>query len=267
MDKKAGAIHVMKTALFWVGFFALLFGYRLFGGHFTAGKSYLTMGVVLSLSSILLTFIFLRSERKTLRDIGLVWSDGTFGRLAFGTMAGVFTMGILLTVLVTLSPLGLAPISNPDYFVGLVWAGLIFMALSLMEEIAFRAYPLIQITRSWGVRPAIYITSIVFAFYHGVDLGNLLGPGVWGLYFGLAAIKTKGIAWPVGFHFGLNWVQGLFGLKPEHVDPLWMVVPKEGDGLFATDILGVVLQWLLLILGVVLIEWHIKSSSDPTATS
>lgn len=258
---------VIKVAVFWAGFFALLFGYRLLVGLFGLSTSYFNMGVVLSMATLLITFLLLRNDKKTLGNIRLTWSGGTLKRLVLGSSAGVVLMGLILSILVTLSPLDILPVSSPDYFGALVWSGLVFMALSLMEEVAFRAYPLVQIKRLWGTRPAIYITSVVFAFYHGLHLGNLLGPGVWGLYFGLAAVKTNGLAWPVGFHFGLNWVQGLFGLKPDHVNSVWTVIPADAEGLMATDTLSLGLQFLMLILGVFLIEWYLKSASGITSKS
>jgi hypothetical protein len=128
-----------------------------------------------------------------------------------------------------------------------------------MEEVAFRSFALVRLQQAWGARAAIYVTAIAFAAYHGpTNPMNLLGPGVWGLIYGLAAVSSRGIALPLGIHFGANYVQGLFGMKTEYASGLWQVVPGSGEGLVPLDTIGIALQSVLLVAGVVLIERHVR---------
>jgi len=52
---------------------------------------------------------------------------------------------------------------------------------SSMEEIAFRGYFLKKLQGSLGTRAAIYITSICFGFYHGLNVESMMGPATWAL--------------------------------------------------------------------------------------
>ena len=80
--------------------------------------------------------------------------------------------------------------------------------LAFMEELAFRGYPLEILKNRIGIRASIFITSILFALYHLANgwtiESSFLGPAIWGLIFGLAAIYSKGIAMPTGIHYAAN---------------------------------------------------------------
>jgi membrane protease YdiL (CAAX protease family) len=153
-------------------------------------------------------------------------------------------------------------VPNPDYLNALGFSILVLVVLALMEEIAFRSYPLVRLRDAFGVRTSIYCTSLFFALYHGVDATNLLGPGVWGILFGLAAIASRGIALPLGIHFGANWMQSLFGLKAQFATSLWTIVPGSEEGMVSTDVIGLVLQVVLLGIGVFLIELYVRKHPD-----
>ncbi|MDP5031644.1 MAG: CPBP family intramembrane metalloprotease, partial [Paraglaciecola sp.] len=183
-------------------------------------------------------------------------------RLILGILVGMAIVGLMLFTLTLFSPITIKRVANPDYLNSIGWAALILFVLALMEEIAFRSYPLVRLSESLGIRPSIYLTSIVFAFYHGLEPANLLGPGVWGLFFGLAAIKTKGIALALGLHFGLNFMQSLWGMKPQYASSIWTVLPDGTSRMFTSETVGLTLQCILLIVGVILIELHIRPKGN-----
>jgi hypothetical protein len=85
------------------------------------------------------------------------------------------------------------------------------------------------------------------------------------LFFGIAAIGSKGIALPLGFHFGLNWMQSLFGMKTQYASSMWTIVPGLNDGALSVEFVGVVLQGILLVLGVVVIEVFLRRQSRALA--
>ncbi len=127
-----------------------------------------------------------------------------------------------------------------------------------MEELVFRSYPLVRLFESFGMRTSIYCTSLFFALYHGLDPGNLLGPGVWGILYGFAAIASRGIALPLGLHFGLNWMQSLFGMKTQFASSIWTIVPGTEEGMESAEFIGLILQLILLVTGVLLVERQIR---------
>lgn len=219
-------------------------------------------GVVVALG---LVKIFLDREKKTFADIGLIWTSCTIYRFVQGFVIGVVLIGIMLMVMIGLTSLEVERVAAPDYWNAIGYALLVLLILAAMEEIIYRSYPLVLLQRKVGLRVAIYASSIAFAFYHGFDVMNLLGPGVWGLFFGLAAIKSRGIALPFGFHFGLNWIQSFFGMKTQYASAIWMIVPGTGEGYISAEVLGIILQVVLLITGVVLIEYHIRKHGEATS--
>ncbi|MEM8685372.1 MAG: CPBP family intramembrane glutamic endopeptidase, partial [Pseudomonadota bacterium] len=107
---------------------------------------------------------------------------------------------------------------------------------------------------------------VAFAFYHGLDASNLLGPGVWGLFYGWMALKTNSIALPTGFHVGLNYMQALLGMKPKYGGALWELEIDTQPSVLGAETLGFGLQILLLIIGFVLVERLIRQRQSETIT-
>lgn len=209
--------------------------------------------------------VFLRLDATSFRDINLAWDRKTPARFAVGAVAGIALVGFMLATVVLLAGLRVEAVPNANYWDAIGFSILVLFLLALMEEVAFRTYPLVRLFESFGVRTSIYVTSIFFAFYHGLDPANLLGPGVWGLLFGLAAIASRGIALPLGFHFGLNWMQSLFGMKTRYATSLWTIEPGSGNQIASPELVGLVLQLALLAVAVLLIELYVRKSASRTA--
>ncbi|WP_340677344.1 type II CAAX endopeptidase family protein [Paraglaciecola sp.] len=252
---------IAKVILFWLAFFLVLNGLGGLSANVPQNMKFLLGACVLIVTSMLVSMYLLKTEHSKLSSIGFTWGTNTARRLILGTVLGMAVVGIMLFTLTLFSPITIERVANPDYWNSMGWAALVLFVLALMEEIAFRSYPLVRLSESLGTRASIYITSIVFAFYHGLDPANLLGPGVWGLFFGLAAIKTKGIALPLGLHFGLNFMQSLCGMKPQYANSIWTVLPDGTTRMFASDTVGLTLQCILLIVGVILIECHVRQKA------
>ncbi len=93
----------------------------------------------------------------------------------------------------------------------------------LFEELVFRGYALRVLRMRHGDAVAIVATAAAFGTYH------LIGSQDWamgltfrfatsfagGLLFAWVAIRTRGLAWPIGLHLGGNWVQAsIAGFAP-----------------------------------------------------
>jgi membrane protease YdiL (CAAX protease family) len=95
--------------------------------------------------------------------------------------------------------------------VGLITAFL----LLLPEELVFRGYAFQRLVSAVGAWPGIVISAVLFGVYHVVGSGmwavgaffQLAMPAVGGVVFGWTAVRTKGLALPIGLHLGGNWVQ------------------------------------------------------------
>jgi len=101
--------------------------------------------------------------------------------------------------------------------VGIIF--LLYFFAALREEIAFRGYPLRTLDACIGPGAAQAIIAIVFIAEHFIGGMNwwqaILGPGVGAIWFGIAALRTKGIALSFGLHLAWNFSQWTFGFKDQ----------------------------------------------------
>ncbi|MFL6257452.1 MAG: CPBP family intramembrane glutamic endopeptidase [Pyrinomonadaceae bacterium] len=95
----------------------------------------------------------------------------------------------------------------------LVVSGVIFLLGAAAEEMLFRGYPLQTLMRSWPVWLALIPVSVPFALVHlanpnvvpGFTFVNTALAGAW---LCVAFWRTRSLWFPLGLHFGWNWVQG-----------------------------------------------------------
>jgi len=91
----------------------------------------------------------------------------------------------------------------------------IFLLSAAAEEMMFRSYPLQTLMRSWPILPALVFSSVTFGIAHvwnpnvvpGFTLVNTILAGAW---LAVAYWRTRSLWFPMGLHFGWNWVQGAF---------------------------------------------------------
>jgi hypothetical protein len=151
------------------------------------------------------------------------------------------------------------------------------VALVLVEELLFRGFAL-RTLRAWlGDRAAIALSAVAFGAYHVVGTQywavgaffHFLMPTLGGLLFAWAAVKTGGLALPIGLHLGGNWIQAsVAAFSPastpaaEPIQAFWRIPISAADVqlLTAPDILpnlphlvafgmAAVLTWQLLRRG------------------
>jgi membrane protease YdiL (CAAX protease family) len=92
---------------------------------------------------------------------------------------------------------------------------LIFILGAAAEEMTFRGYPLQTLMRSWPIAPALVFSSITFGLVHmqnpnvvpGFTLVNTALAGAW---LAVCYWRTRSLWFPLGVHFGWNWIQGAF---------------------------------------------------------
>ena len=260
-------IPLLTVVFYWAAF---LLGFRVFvymmlGVLPSDWDQNIIFGVFGSITIIGLTAVILKYEKKTWAENGLSFDRGSLGRYFIGLLAGIVIATIIFLILQMLTPVTIVKEAEPDILLTLGLSIVILMGLGLMEEVAYRSYPMFKLESAYGVRASIYITSIAFAFYHGWHWGNLLGPGVWGLYYGLMAIWTRGIAMPLGFHVGINWAMTALGMKPHYVQGIWDLKEDAGTGYFATNQVGVGVQIVLLVVAVIGIEWNLRLRKESSS--
>lgn len=180
-------------------------------------------------SALGLSLLFIRWEKLSLPDIGLLPGRRTLSHL----LTGLLTGSVLVTFqfLVVLTGGHLKIVHSPE--AGFITIGsnlLLFLLVACREEIAFRGYPLRSLDRTAGRLTAQLVVAALFIAEHVVGgmtwPGAIIGAGMGAWLFGLAALRSKGIALPIGIHTAWNFGQWAWGLKSR--SGIYKVVIEKG---------------------------------------
>ncbi len=157
-------------------------------------------------------------ERGSLADIGMQWNGSSRRNLLLGCAGGVgagcLVVGVPLAV-------GLAEIRPDPEYPGSV-AAFFFVSLVLLfgaagEEMLFRGYGFQALVAAIGPFATILPVSFVFAWMHSAnDYASTLGlvnTFGWGVVLGVAFLRSGDLWFPIGLHFGWNWVLPIFGVS------------------------------------------------------
>lgn len=148
------------------------------------------------------------------RSLGWALHRGWVRDTLFGTIVG--GAAVCLAALVGMAAGG-TRISFAEVGAGalktLVVSGVIFLLGAAAEEMLFRGYALQTLMRSWPLWMALLPASALFGLVHltnpnvapGFTFVNTLLAGVW---LGVAYWRTRSLWFPLGLHFGWNWMQG-----------------------------------------------------------
>ncbi|MHA4846012.1 CPBP family intramembrane glutamic endopeptidase [Flavitalea antarctica] len=264
-DPKVSAI--LRSVLFWMMFMSLLFlGGSFLVPLFNKSVSQLIFGIVGTTAAVITVYVFLRREKQTFRQIGLVLEPASITRFLSGYVIGTVICVIMISVLIMFSELELKT-NNAFVFTPITAIGyLAIVPLALMEELAFRSYPFIRLNERLNFRMIQLVVALAFAAYHmigGQDImSSLLGPGVWAYVFGLAAIRSGGIAMPLGIHVAANASQALAGMKSrDHAIWLLDFQAKPGpDALSRAENTGLLLHAAMLVIAILLTELYMRKT-------
>lgn len=254
---------ILKAILFCIVFTGL-FIILSFAKSFVSEKwERIAHGTIGTFAALLTTYLFIKFDNKTFAEIGLTFEKNSFQKFFVGVLSGIVLMGILSLSVILFSDFKIEINSQSNIAHFLLWT-LPLMPLAFMEELAFRAYPLQLLKSKTSVRSAIFITSILFAFYHvanGWTMQNsFLGAGVWGMMYGLAAIYSNGISMPTGMHYAANLTTSAFGIF-ESSSNIWILKSKDGLTLKnyqSSQLTTLIPQISLLLFAVICIEWYVR---------
>ena len=222
-------------------------------------------GIFGTIAAIGITWVFVKWEGKSFRDYNLVWKRNTLFNFSKGLVIGVVLLLFIIGVLVLFSDIELVASINKWNIAQLFWM-LAIIPLALMEEIAFRSYPFLELNHRYGFRLTQWFVAIAFASYHIVQGWNIstafFGPAIWAFVFGLGAIVSRGIALPTGIHVALNIGQQVFGMQGENSNAIWILKQPKGssaEAIARTDQVGLIAQILVLVLAIMATEYYIRS--------
>ena len=227
-----------------------------------AKSNILSVGIAFGFT-LLLTIPFAKWEKLKLEQIGLIPNKGSINKLFIGLLMGSI-LATLQTVFVLMNG-HVTVYRSPQINIASVASALaLYLFVALREEVAFRAYPLRALNYAEGPFIAQTIIAIVFIIEHKIGgmtwLQAIIGPGMGALFFGTAALKTKGLALPIGLHTAWNFVQWLLGFKPE--TGIYQIKVEKG---FETtiDLIGWTSYVAVMAVGIfILVVWSRKTSAN-----
>lgn len=247
---------VIRSLIFWTLFTSLLFELSLLTALAPPDWSRLLQALLSTLAGFFLIWLFLKNEKRTFSDIGLVWDRYTLVRFLLGVLAGAAIFAVILLVLLNCTGLELKRSANDVTMQTWLDVLLVIIPFAFMEELVFRSYTFLKLEKTYGLLWAQIIVAIAFALYHIVSGWNwqvaFLGPGSWAFVFGLAAFWSRGIALPTGLHAALNFLQVLAGMKAGKAS-LWTLHLKQNTPYAnaLTNRVGIGIQITILIVGLI----------------
>jgi uncharacterized protein len=186
------------------------------GGAFNGAAGHWLYVVANLLLLLGITRLALWRDGESLATLGFSFDSGRLREFGYGVAitSALFAAAALVRALA---------VGATWRFEGLIGvrAALIGLPVAFLlmagEELVFRGYGFRQLIAACGARTALAASALAFGVYHLAHTGfGMWGigafwvvalPALGGLVFGLAMIRTGGLAMPLGLHLGGNWMQ------------------------------------------------------------
>ena len=234
---------------------------------------------VLFLMSMVATWMCTRIRKESLASTGWQLNGRWAKELLWGTLLGGGVMLLAAGLLWAVG--GVAWELDPARsFRGLSLGFGVFVLVALWEENLFRGFIFQRLVEGMGVWPAQVVLALFFGISHWDNPGMQGATKVWAtlnialaaVFMGLAYLRTRSLALPVGIHLGWNWTQGnvlgfgVSGTTNQHgwIHPIFQGKPDwVSGGTFGLEasIFGAV----AVLLGIFLL-WKWKGSGAAAAT-
>jgi|SRR6185503_1667743 len=213
----------------------------------------------------LLTVLFVRRDKISLKETGVSPGRTSTSRFLIGFAAGTAMVSVQVLILAAIAPVKFS-------FAGKIpWDGislslLLYLLIACREELAFRGYALQRLSSALSPAAGLVIITLVFILEH-VMAGlswkmAVIGPGLGGVLFGLAALKTKGIALPIGLHFSWNFMQWLLGFKDQ--TGIWRELVEKGQERYAENA-ALISYSIVMVLAIAGVAFFVRSPSSQPA--
>ncbi|MBL6648753.1 MAG: CPBP family intramembrane metalloprotease [Flavobacteriaceae bacterium] len=158
-------------------------------------------------------------DKENFIDIGLQ-VKGRLKDFNFGLFIGLIIMGFAYFFLLLINELVFVKIDFDLYKILL--SIVLFIGVSVFEEIIFRGYVLKNLLESFNPFVALFISSLFFSLIHvanpNVTLLGLSNIFLAGIFLGISYVFTKNLWFPIALHFSWNFFQAMFGFKVSGLD-------------------------------------------------
>jgi membrane protease YdiL (CAAX protease family) len=164
---------------------------------------------------LLITWICVRLRREPLSSIGFVLDRRWARELGVGTFFGIATalLAVAMIWMVDGARLELDPARS---VATLARGAYLFLFVALFEETLFRGFVFQRLVAGVGPWVALIAMGLLFATGHWDNPGMQGATLAWAtvelflgaVLLGLAYLRTRSLAMPVGIHLGWNWTLG-----------------------------------------------------------
>lgn len=167
------------------------------------------------LFTLLVTWACLRLRKEPLSSVGFLLDKRWLRQAALGMVLGMGSLLLAAALIWTTG--GVSFELDPGRSLAALGYGLyVFLFVALLEENLFRGFLFQRLLDGTGVWFAQIALALLFAFGHWDNPGmngvtKLVASielGLAAIMLGLAYLRTRSLALPVGLHLGWNWTQG-----------------------------------------------------------
>lgn len=194
-----------------------------------AHRNLIPVSLITAIIALISTLLCLKAEKTSLAGVGLALDRRWLRESLLGTGLGI---GLILLVAMVIRLFGgfhlefVPGMSATTLFAG-IW---MFIWVAIFEELLFRGYLFQRLTQGLGAWPTQALLAVLFALGHWSNPGMHGATKVWAtlniamaaVMLGLAYLKTRSLALPIGLHLGWNWAQGCllgFGVSGTNAAP------------------------------------------------
>jgi hypothetical protein len=226
---------------------------------------------------LLATWVCTRLRKEPLASVGFAMDRRWLKQAACGIAIGAASMLVIAGMIWAAGGVRLE--LNPARSLGALGYGFyMFAFVALFEETLFRGFIFQRLVDGTGIWIAQIAMAVLFAVGHWGNPGMQGSTEVWAtldialgsILFGLAWLRTRSLALPVGLHLGWNWMQGhVLGFGVSGIDqPGWFHPVFQGRAEWLTggnfgpesSVCAVVVDVLTIAL-----LWKWKGSITPPA--
>lgn len=169
----------------------------------------------MALAILVPTVLCLRLEREPLPVLGLKPALRWGVDFTVGAIGGLILMVLIAGCIFAFHGLHWKQGGGAS-FQELMAGAWLYLAVAVNEELLFRGYLFQRLLKGTGTWISLLLMGLWFAYAHWDNPGMAGAVRIWamlniflaGLILGLAYLKTRRLALPMGIHLGWNWAQG-----------------------------------------------------------
>lgn len=223
---------------------------------------------------VVVTWIMYKTDHKSLDAIGLNFRPRNIAFLFLGLLTGAAAVVVISFSSIWLAGGRMVYNQATDHLA--LWHSLlIIIPFCAIQEFMFRGYCFTKTIELKGVTTANIIFSILFMLVHVVDRDVMKNPGqmimlivsipVGHLWFATALLRSKTLYFPIGLHWGNNWVSLFVITNTKTATTVWCRSGINGNQGWSAMIGGLLLfNGFFLLITYLIWKWPAHSSAVKT---